>query len=152
MAVDEAVLAIDAADEKMAAAAKADEAAGHFWLTHSVSIARLSFRLRTKLFRSHSHTLHVQDKWQHEPATAFAPTAASSVLEGGWLSDEIINGFMVLLSTSADLGTCERRRCLAARGARCGRKMVARCATRPPLPGEPPGSYPLACQYPTSKT
>ena len=31
------------------------------------------------------------------------------LLEGGWLSDEIINGFMTLLSTSADLGTCERR-------------------------------------------
>jgi hypothetical protein len=72
MVVDEAVAMIDAADEKMAAAAEADEAAGRFWLTHSVSIARLSFRLSTKLLiRSHSHTLPVQDKWQHElPAAA----------------------------------------------------------------------------------
>jgi hypothetical protein len=31
------------------------------------------------------------------------------LLDGGWLSDEVINGFMVLLSKSADLGTSERR-------------------------------------------
>jgi hypothetical protein len=31
------------------------------------------------------------------------------LLEGGWLSDEVINGFMVLLSNSPDLGISERR-------------------------------------------